>query len=238
MVKTMSLIPVSTPAVLCRCLSKRVSPMLLKSPLLGVYISLDSRIMTDLAIEFDSAGGKVCQANGVNTPSGIVSAKWDADFSDALYRLLLLIDNTTDTAILSRSRLREVYYAVLKGEAGSVVRRSFAPGNAVVKAIEYLATHVGKNITIADVASKVGMSKAVFHRKFKQATNMSPIQFVKSMRLNNAAKQIAAGTNVGLAALEVGYVSSSQFSRDFKRMYGLSPKQWEKENRSKAATSL
>ncbi|BCO18456.1 AraC family transcriptional regulator [Alteromonas sp. KC3] len=209
-----------------------------ESPLLGVYISLDSRIMTDLAIEFDSAGGKVCQANGVNTPSGIVSAKWDADFSDALYRLLLLIDNTTDTAILSRSRLREVYYAVLKGEAGSVVRRSFAPGNAVVKAIEYLATHVGKNITIADVASKVGMSKAVFHRKFKQATNMSPIQFVKSMRLNNAAKQIAAGTNVGLAALEVGYVSSSQFSRDFKRMYGLSPKQWEKENRSKAATSL
>ena len=70
------------------------------------------------------------------------------------------------------------------------------------------------------------MSRAVFHRKFKQATLMSPIQFMKSMRLNNAAMQIASGKNVSEAAMSVGYVSSSQFSREFKRLYGLSPKQW------------
>ena len=70
------------------------------------------------------------------------------------------------------------------------------------------------------------MSKAVFHRKFKQATTMSPIQFIKAMRLNTAAMKIASGINVNVAALGVGSVSSSQFSREFKRMYGLSPKQW------------
>ena len=76
------------------------------------------------------------------------------------------------------------------------------------------------------MATQVGMSRAVFHRKFKQATTLSPIQFVKSMRLNSAAMKIAGGMNVNQAAMGVGYVSSSQFSREFKRMYGQSPKQW------------
>ena len=70
------------------------------------------------------------------------------------------------------------------------------------------------------------MSRAVFHRKFKQATTMSPIQFVKSMRLNTAAMKIAGGITVNEAAQYVGYVSPSQFSREFKRMYGQSPRQW------------
>ncbi|APD93589.1 AraC family transcriptional regulator [Alteromonas mediterranea] len=208
------------------------------SPLLGVYISLNSRMMTDLAIEFESVGGNFSQSSASSAPSGIASAHWDADFTEALYRLLLLTDNAIDIAMLSSARLRELYYSVLKGEAGNTVRGSFGLGNAIGRAIEYLASHVAENVTIDDMASKVGMSKAVFHRKFKQATNMSPIQFVKSMRLNNAAKRIADGTNVSVAAMDVGYVSSSQFSRDFKRMYGLSPKQWEKENKARAATMM
>jgi AraC-like DNA-binding protein len=73
------------------------------------------------------------------------------------------------------------------------------------------------------------MSRAVFHRKFKQATTMSPIQFVKSMRLNMGVMKLAAGMNINEVALQVGYVSSSQFSREFKRMYGKSPKQWSKQ---------
>ena len=70
------------------------------------------------------------------------------------------------------------------------------------------------------------MSRAVFHRKFKQVTTMAPIQFVKSMRLNNAAMKIAGGMTVNEAAADVGYVSPSQFSREFKRLYGKSPRQW------------
>ena len=105
-------------------------------------------------------------------------------------------------------------------------RRAFGIGNEIAKSIEYLAANLHKNVTIDELASLVNMSRAVFHRKFKQATRMSPIQFMKSMRLNRAAMKIAAGMTVNEAALEVGYVSSSQFSREFKRMYGQSPKQW------------
>lgn len=76
------------------------------------------------------------------------------------------------------------------------------------------------------MATRAGMSRAVFHRKFKKVTTMAPIQFVKSMRLNNAAMKIASGMTVNEAALDVGYVSPSQFSREFKRMYGQSPRQW------------
>ena len=99
-------------------------------------------------------------------------------------------------------------------------------GNEIARAIEYLSSRLGEAVTIEELAAQVGMSRAVFHRKFKQATTMSPIQFAKSMRLNNATMKIAGGMNVNQAATEVGYVSSSQFSREFKRMYGQSPKQW------------
>lgn len=81
-------------------------------------------------------------------------------------------------------------------------------------------------ISIDEMATRAGMSRAVFHRKFKHATSMSPIQFVKSMRLNTAAMNIAGGATVNKAAMDVGYVSPSQFSREFKRMYGQSPRQW------------
>lgn len=115
---------------------------------------------------------------------------------------------------------------MLKGEAGDAARRAFGVGNEIAKAIEYLSANLTETITIDDMASQVSMSRAVFHRKFKQATTMSPIQFMKSMPLNNAVMRIASGINVSEAAMEVGYVSSSQFSREFKRMFGQSPKQW------------
>lgn len=200
----------------------RASP---DNPLLGVMISLDTKVMTELAIAMESAIG-VIKSQGGSVPPGFALAHWDEAFTDALWRLLQLVDRPVDTSILGDTRLRELYYAVLKGEAGNSVRRAFGVGNEIARVIEYLSSHLNKSINIEDMASQVGMSRAVLHRKFKQATTMSPIQFVKSMRLNTAAMKIAGGMNVNTAAMDVGYVSSSQFSREFKRMYGKSPKQW------------
>jgi AraC-like DNA-binding protein len=197
-----------------------------ENPLLGVYISLDTRVMTELAIEMESASGAIRMPKGGPLPQGFTLAHWDEDFTEALLRLLQLGDSPADTAVLGNSRLRELYYAVLKGEAGDSARRAFGVGNEIARAIEYLSTRLNEAVTIEDMASQVGMSRAVFHRKFKQATTMPPIQFVKSMKLNNAAMMIAGGMTVNEAAMGVGYVSSSQFSREFKRMYGQSPKQW------------
>lgn len=196
------------------------------NPLIGVYIALDTNLMTELVLELANVTEPLPSSESTSHPQGLSTAPWSDDFTDALYRLIQLDENPLDLSILGKSRLREFYYTLLKGEAGSAFKSAFGVGNEIARSIEFLSSNLNKTITIEDIADRIGMSRAVFHRKFKQATNMSPIQFAKSMRLNNAAMKIAEGTNVNIAAMEVGYVSSSQFSREFKRMYGLSPKQW------------
>lgn len=197
-----------------------------ENPLLGVYISLDTRVMTELVIEMESRSGAIRRQKGTFVPPGIKLANWDEAFSDALSRLIQLKPDSADAALLGKGRLRELYYSVLLGEAGDSARCAFGVGNEIARSIEYLSSRLNEPVTIDELADQAAMSRAVFHRKFKQATAMSPIQFVKSMRLNTAAMKIAGGMNINEAAMDVGYVSSSQFSREFKRMYGKSPREW------------
>lgn len=198
------------------------------NPLYGVLVSLDQRIMTELTLEIERAEGSTAsgaETSAVATP-GVRLAQWDDAFTEALLRLLQLTESKTDTAVLGDARLREFYYAILKGEASFFTRQAFGAGNAIARSIAYVSSNLSEPITIDEMAMRAGMSRAVFHRKFKQTTTMSPIQFVKSMRLNSAAMKIAGGMTVNEAANDVGYVSASQFSREFKRMYGQSPRQW------------
>ena len=191
--------------------------------------------MTELVIETESAAGAIRTPRAGPLPRGIALAGWDDTFTDALLRLVQLTDTPLDATVLGNGRLREVYYALLKGEAGDSARRAFGVGNEIARSIGYLSEHLEEAVTIDDLAAQAGMSRAVFHRKFKQATTMSPIQFVKSMRLNSAAMSIAGGMSVNEAAVEVGYVSASQFSREFKRAYGQSPRQWSNTRQQVAA---
>lgn len=197
-----------------------------ETPLFGVYISLDPRGMGELAMEMENAGDTLRTDKRGLRGQGIRLSPWDDAFSDALLRLLQLGDSETDATILWEARLRELYYAILKGEAGVFARQAFGVGNAIARSIAHLSSNLNSPISIDDMATRAGMSRAVFHRRFKQATRMSPIQFMKAMRLNNAATKIAEGMTVSEAAMDVGYVSPSQFSREFKRMYGQSPRQW------------
>lgn len=196
-----------------------------EDPLIGVVIALDPRIMRELTMEIGTAAGGNRQSRD-SAPSALALASWDGGFTQALLRLLDLLDNPVDLEVLGQGRLRELCYAVLTGEAGAAARRAFGVGNEIARSIDYLSTHLKEQVTIDDMADHVGMSRAVFHRRFKEATTMSPIQFVKSMRLNNAAMKIAEGKTVSEAAWDVGYQSLSQFSREFKRMYGQPPRQW------------
>ncbi|MDB6178579.1 AraC family transcriptional regulator [Paracoccus sp. Z330] len=195
-----------------------------ENPLYGVYITLDRPLMTELSIAMDTAGERLQAAPG--SARGIRLAEWDASFTDALLRLLQLGRSQADLEVLGNARRRELLYAILKGQAGSFARQAFGPGNAIAQSIAHLSARLDESVTIDALAARAGMSRAVFHRKFKQATSMSPIQFVKSMRLNNAAMKIAGGMSVSRAAMTVGYVSASQFSREFKRVYGQPPRQW------------
>ncbi len=194
-------------------------------PLLGVVITLEPRMMRELTMEIEAAAGGNKQLRD-GAPSALALASWDSGFTQALLRLLDLLDNPVELEVLGQGRMRELCYAVLMGEAGASARRAFGVGNEIARTIDYVSNHLNEKVTIDDMADHVGMSRAVFHRRFKEATTMSPIQFVKSMRLNNAAMKIAEGKTVSEAAWDVGYQSSSQFSREFKRMYGQSPRQW------------
>lgn len=194
-------------------------------PLLGAVIALEPRMMRELTMEIETAAGGKKRLQD-SAPSALALAPWDGGFTQALLRLVELLDKPVDLEVLGPGRIRELCYAVLMGEAGAYARRAFGVGNEIARTIDYLSTHLKEQVTVDDMADNVGMSRAVFHRRFKEATTMSPIQFVKSMRLNNAAMKIAEGKTVSEAAWEVGYQSSSQFSREFKRMYGKSPRQW------------
>ncbi|GAB3486779.1 AraC family transcriptional regulator [Marinomonas epiphytica] len=215
---------------MCCCLSMPVeagtpqaSP---ESPLLGAYIALDTKLMADIAISIQSTPGHQRTLQKDQLTQGLSLAHWDDNFTDALLRLLELSCHKADSAVLGNGRLKELYYTVLKGEAGLSVLQSFGVGNDIARVIEAFSGRLSDTLTIEEMAAEVGMSRAVFHRKFKQATSMSPIQFIKSMRLNTAAMQIAGGKSVSEAAYEVGYVSPSQFNREFKRLYGQPPRQW------------
>jgi len=200
------------------------------NPLLGVMVSLEPRMMTELALAMESAAGAIRKPAARPVPEGLVLARWDEAFTGALLRLLQLGESPVDMAVLGQGRLRELFYAILKGEAGEAARRAFGVGNEIARAIQYLSARLDEPVTIEEMAAQAGMSRAVFHRRFRQATTMSPIQFVKSMRLNNAAMKIAGGVPVSKAAWDVGYASSSQFSREFRRMFGQSPRQWSRAN--------
>lgn len=196
------------------------------NPLYGVFISLNARVMSSLAMELENAGGALTAKVDTPRTQGIKLANWDDDFTDALLRLLKLGNSKMDTAVLGEARFRELYYTILKGDAGQFVRHAYGAGNAIARSIAHVSSKLDAPISIDDMATRAGMSRAVFHRKFKQITTMAPIQFVKSMRLNNAAMKIAGGMTVNEASLDVGYTSPSQFSREFKRMYGKSPREW------------
>ena len=181
-------------------------------------------MIAELILEMETAGNHIPTPKETPPTQGIRLAQWDDAFSDALVRLLQLVRSETDTAVLGNTHLWEFCYTILKGDAGLFTRQAFGNGNVIARSIAHLSTHLDTPISIDEMANRAGMSRAVFHRKFKQATTMPPVQFVKSMRLNTAAMKIAAGMTVDAAATDVGYVSPSQFSREFKRMYGQSPR--------------
>lgn len=197
-----------------------------ETPLFGVYISLDQRLMSELVLEMDTAPSNRSASLRVPNDQGIRLARWDPRFTNALLGVLQLGESPVDAAILGQGRMRELHYAILLGEAGQFARQAFGAGNGIARSIAHVSSNFNAPISIEDMANRAGLSRAVFHRKFKQATAMSPMQFVKSMRLNNAAQKIAGGMIISQAAMDVGYQSASQFSREFKRMYGQSPRQW------------
>lgn len=194
--------------------------------MLGLLLSLDTPTMTETLVAAEASGRLEPDVARSESTPGLVVCDWDDPFIDAVWRLLQLLDDPCARQVLATSRLRELYFTLLRSEAGAVIRRTFGASRDLGRALAHLHEHIGEPVSVNELARVAGMSKAVFHRRFKAATTLSPLQFMKAIRLNNAAALIAGGMNIATAADRVGYESPSQFSREFSRQYGMPPRQW------------
>jgi AraC-like DNA-binding protein len=161
------------------------------------------------------------------TPSGIAVSDAPAELLDAVVRLLRLLDRPRDRAVLAPLVKREILWRVMTGEQGAVVRQLGLADSSlshVARAVGWIREHYRESFRVDDVARLAGMSASAFYRHFQAVTAMSPIQFQKQIRLQEARLLLAAHpgdvTGVGY---RVGYDSPSQFSREYRRLFGVPP---------------
>ena len=139
-----------------------------------------------------------------------------------------MLDDPMDHKVLASGVVREAIYRVLKGPVGHVLRDCVmrdSSAHRVVRAVRFLEENCERAIGVEEIARHVNMSSSALHHHFKQATMMSPMQFLKKLRLHRARLLLLSGRSAGEAAFAVGYASSSQFSREFRRLFGIPPTQ-------------
>ncbi len=192
-------------------------------PLLAAAVDIDSTMLGEMLLEMDERAPKV------PVPRGIYASALTAELSDAVIRLMECLQSPLDSRMLGRQLVREIVYRVLRGEQGDSLR-ALANRNdhftQIARVLRYIHTDYSQPLTTNELARLAGMSVSVFHQNFKQVTDTSPIQYIKQVRLHRARTlMVYEGHNAGTAANEVGYESQSQFGREFKRLFGVTPAQ-------------
>lgn len=160
---------------------------------------------------------------------GHLGIKWQLDnaIMQAFERLVHLLDYPNNSEFLSSLIQQEIYYRLLLARQGNKLRQLVINGShthRIAQATDWLKTHLDKPIVIADLASQCGMSISGFHQHFKEVTQFSPLQYQKQLRLMEARRLIIINdSQISQIAMQVGYESPSQFSREYKRLFGNSP---------------
>ena len=166
------------------------------------------------------------EANGIDL--GLYAARVTAPLMDAVLRLMRLLDTPEDLAVLGPMTQREILYRVLTGELGHRLRAlatTDTRSSRIARAVSRLREDYLQPLSIDELARTVHMSTSSFHHQFKAVTTMSPLQFQKHLRLHEARRLMMAGGMEALsAARHVGYESPSQFSREYKRLFGAPPR--------------
>lgn len=146
---------------------------------------------------------------------------------DAAVRLLRLLDRPEDIPAMAPLLQQEILYRLLSGPDGGRLMNiaiSESRSNRIARAVAWLRKNFEKPLRIEDLAEHVGMSVSSFHHHFKAVTAMSPMQYQKRLRLHEARRlMLVERLDAGSAGFRVGYRSPSQFSREYGRLYGLSP---------------
>lgn len=179
-------------------------------------------------------------ALGRNEMLGVSVNQATSDLLTPTLRLLRLLDRPDDIPVMAPLIEQEILFRLLQGPAGSrllSLLKSETPTNRIAAAIAWLRANFRDTLQIADMADQVGMSVSSLHHHFKSVTAMSPIQFQKNLRLQEARRlMLIDRLDVGNAGFAVGYHSPSQFSREYSRFYGVSPSQDAKSSRLVSST--
>ncbi|MEW6256377.1 MAG: AraC family transcriptional regulator [Pseudomonadota bacterium] len=192
------------------------------APYLAVSLDLDLILLRDILADMSAAGPVEAE-----TPRILVS-ETDAAIADCVARLVRLPERADAQAILRPALLKELHYWLLQGRHAPLLRRLARPeGHAqrIARAVSVLRADFAQPLPVSRLAQVAGMSPSAFHHHFKAVTTLTPVQFQKQLRLIAARHLMLSGAMaVSGAAFEVGYESVSQFSRDYARMFGASPR--------------
>ncbi|MGE8599901.1 MAG: AraC family transcriptional regulator [Acinetobacter calcoaceticus] len=200
-------------------------------PMLAIAIKFESQMMVDLVTKLDKEQQVVTedsQSGDLKLSCGLRVIDMNETISEVTLRLLNLFRSKQDTFILGEQVKRELVYRVVQACGGEFIQNlsAMASRNGVIYTIcEIIQRDYYRNLTVQELAKQAGMSISLFHQTFKKVTNYSPLQYIKITRLHKA-RELIMNNKMGVAeaAYEVGYVSASQFSREFKRLFGIPPK--------------
>jgi AraC-like DNA-binding protein len=194
-------------------------------PLLAIYMHLDFQIAADLMLRINQLG----QSKTEEAPKSMMSSPMDEHMRSSVNRLLDALSKSPDDEILGPALVREIYFRVLTGPQGGVLRSSLSMRDnlgKIGKAIQLIHRAYSEPLQISRLVKEAGMSIPAFHNHFKAVTQATPIQYLKSVRLHQARLlMVRQGLKAATACLEVGYESPSQFNRDFKRLFNRTPAQ-------------
>lgn len=194
-----------------------------QQPCVGLTLKLDLRMLAELIAQ---SGLPPSRERSVATSVGIGAAT--TPLLASFGRLLELLDEPEAIPVLAPLILREIHYRLLmSGQAARLRQITSVDGQGyrIAKAIDWLKLNYATALRVEDLASRVQMSAPTFHHHFRQLTAMSPLQYQKWLRLNEAKRlMLNEHLDVSSAAFKVGYESPSQFSREYSRLFGVPPK--------------
>ena len=207
----------------------------LEEPYLGLCLDIDPQQVSLLLLEMEGMepGGKEAgrghggSESRTPAPCGLSLSPTDVPLLDAVLRLLRLLDTPEDVPMLAPPAVREILYRLLTGEQGGRLRQIAVHNSLtqrVARAIAWITRHYAEPLPIETLAQEVCMSASGLHHHFKAVTAFSPLQYQKHLRLQEARRlMLSEALDAATAGYRVGYQSASQFSREYRRLFGAPP---------------
>ncbi len=188
---------------------------------LEIDVSMVGKLLLEMAEEEHRPEAKIHPAQA------IYASPMTDDLLEAVLRLFRALENPIDRRILGPGAVREILYHILRGEQGSFLRAIAlrdSGSHRIAHIVRFLQENYNQSLDISSIAGFAGMGNSTLHHIFEKIVGQSPIQYLKKIRLHQARLMIVSnGLNASEAAYKVGYNNASQFSREFKRQFGLPP---------------